>query len=1022
MTQQFIAKCNDAFRRRTVAVFLEGADRVLRELRLEAFVVCANKSDLSKATPRLTTDGWRYSELSDGSIAITSIAMVQVGESVGIEKALPWFQSMFEPNWTVTYQPPVKGVHGARLVLTRKEITSLLLKAGIESNPGPSWILGFCLLCTLGLMTTPVVHVNFVFETIKPAMTTLKTNIVTIVDWLVGPTLDQMSYSCMIEVKEWENRMWLHSIVRSVPLINRLVNTWFPYEMKPRTGIVCNVLAVLWPIPEPEPTQAILPHFYALIALCGVILGSVSVVVTVCLVRGRHIVVVRNQNTFADINALKDQFRRDCIELEDTYDGISKAGEHRSLAKQRRDLERWCFNTAFQWFDRVRDVGGSRSRFPHLGLKKHICSPVLSNADILREGKAVGHFENCGQRGEYCPKRYEIPAAILSHVDYYMTPEQLTRIVTGPTFIINHDFKETGNKKLAEYDDNHERKCECTYEINDGLVSMTPNGGTPYLNHPYNLWMSEGSVVSSYGAFTYVELGRFKDTRVIFAFPMAGKYESSDASNLQRSVAEGLPQSTYSGKVWEAGSNADSYTYRCADLIHSIPRNVIEEVALTMCSAPRDVKYFDTMRSYASGKFRANNVPLNLYTLFMPLISYMADKLALEKIHRITAISGSPLDYGFKHRIINGLVFKLTHWFPNARMAICDFVLRRPWLSKLTPWMFTTITVPTYEVFTKLMRAKITDARANRFFLGEIPSSPKTTSPVANNSTKCRTSKDTDKCDCKHGESCIKCRPKNQSNINTSQTRTEVFPRNARRSSIVSRRSIDESSDSETDEETNSQPTDADSKTCEVPKNDRSTTGTGHINDGKQEQTVLPGPSCDTRLSSQPESMAGPSHRVQFAVLVNEDERGMATGITCFKDVADGASWDFPKKMHGFQADALQFEVDTFGMHLAEEVQKWGTNDLLVLFSDFITLHLTPNSDIARQLSWDTRCGLRLISRDGMVQEKVDRTLRVGNLVFEILPKSPKTTAKSQGRRAPNGRFRGGKRGGRLFSKNRNVD
>jgi hypothetical protein len=1013
MSQHFIAQCNDAFRRRTVAVFLEGANRVMRELRLEAFVVCAYKSDLSKATPHLSSDGWRYLVLEDGNVAIISSAMVQVGESVSLVKALPWYQSMFEPNWTVTYQPPVKGVKGGRLVLTRKEIATSLLQSGVEPNPGPSWILGFCFLCTLGAIFTPTVHQGTVRQMVQQSMTTLQTYLVDTIDWLVGPKLDQMSYNCIILQKEWENRMWLHNLLRSVPLINRLANTWMPYENKPRLGIMCSILGVLWPIPEPEPTLALLPHIYAILALCGVMLASVSVVITVCLVRGRHIVVVHNQNTFADVNSLKDKFRLDCDELLPTYKGLSKPGQHLSLAKQRRDMERWCFNTAFQWFDRVRDVGGSRTRFSSLGMKKHICSPVLSNADILREGKATGNFENCQQRGEYCPQRYKIPAAILSHVDYYMTPEQLTRIVTGPTFIINHDFA-NGSGKLGAYND----KFECEYTINNGLVSMTPDGGTPYLNHPYNLWLSEGSVVSSYGAFTYVELGRCLDTRVIFAYPMAGKYESCDAANLVRSVAEGLPSSTYNGRVWEAGSNQDFYTYRCFDMMQSVPKTVIDEVALTMCSAPRDRKYFDTMRSYASGKFRANNVDLSLYTLFMPLIAYLADKLALERIHQITAISGCPLDYSFRQRIINSFVFRLTHWFPNARLAVCDFILSKPWLSKLTPWMFTTISVPTYEVFTKLMRAKITDARANRFFLGTLCTEAKTVASSTDNSVKRSTGKDANKCNCVNGKSCVKCRSTDQPNLNEGTSRTEILSSDARRSSTESRRNTKEPFCPKAGQRNDSHSDDDHSEAEEIRTDDRPATDVGQVSSGEQKQDVLSSSTDNARHGTEHYPLARTAGRIQYAVVVDEDERGMATGITCYKDSTDRESWQFPRNLHGSPADQLQFEVDVFGQHLSDCVQQWSAVDIIVLYADFITLHLAPNSDLARQLSWDARCGLRLINRDGMVSEPVDRALTVGNLVFEVLPKSPPAATNSQRGRGSN-RGRGGcKRGRRLFSKN----
>jgi hypothetical protein len=356
--------------------------------------------------------------------------------------------------------------------------------------------------------------------------------------------------------------------------------------------------------------------------------------------------------------------------------------------------------TLLDSFKRVRDIGGSRSRFPELGFAKHVCGPILTNDDILRTGKDRGLFENCGVKGEDCPLRRKITAAILSHVDYHMTADQMTRCITGPTFIINHDFNRF-DKGVGAYNDygpnEHEHECkfckqlyvhehkhkegerhrqfafQCPnekcdmyhkgvnptksrlvvgdpkYEANvtvfGNTVSMKPDGGTPYMNHPFHNWGAEGSVVSKCGAFTYVRLGDCGETSVYYCHPDDGVYDITDGNALTTRDYGALP--IIQGHIVEQDSILKVFRFRhpSREVSKTIDAGLVSEVSLAMASCIRDDKYADTMRSYLTGKMRAKSVDLEMLDLVYELVSYLSDIKAITVVPFTTCIVGHPVSF-----------------------------------------------------------------------------------------------------------------------------------------------------------------------------------------------------------------------------------------------------------------------------------------------------------------------------------------------------------------------------------------
>lgn len=422
--------------------------------------------------------------------------------------------------------------------------------------------------------------------------------------------------------------------------------------------------------------------------------------------RGYQAIRVINDSKGFDVNGLKDCFKH--YMSSDAYPRYVE-GEHRRLAYQRKFVEKFAVEQLLDKFERFRDIGGSRTRWCEYAGRKHLCAFSMDAMDILRDEKSSGYFESCDSPGQNCPVRKDILAAILTHSDYYITPEELSEIITGPTFIINHDFENDRNlgaymytevvgKKVVE-----KYKYECVANVGAGLVHMLPQGGTPYGPHPYNKWQSEGAIVGQNGACVYVRIGKYKDTCLYYAYPSCGEYDVVSRYNLARSTNA---TRHYIGRT-ELYFHPDKYVYGDYEL----PREIGDSVSHSMATVPRDVKYMPVLINLVSAKLRAaerNEASLNIAVL---ICSYLADHRSLDLPNSV--LSGNPCEYGLIKRYVSKL--KLHLWAPWIVGKKCaDNV------SKLTPWDFRRKYVAVYQKFTRLNAVRLTGRAVLKPFLAEV--------------------------------------------------------------------------------------------------------------------------------------------------------------------------------------------------------------------------------------------------------------------------------------------------------------
>lgn len=398
---------------------------------------------------------------------------------------------------------------------------------------------------------------------------------------------------------------------------------------------------------------------------------------------------VSSDNHSVDVNAAKDYFKQ----LNGLRIPMSTVGEHRCLAWQRREAERASFELLRQiGHVKVRDVGGSRSRFPELAGIKHICAAQNHNADILRDEKSPDcPFENCRMPGQFCPKRTTIPAAIISHVDYYMQPAELLACVSGPTIVINHDFdsiiatknvvRGTKEYRIGAFDvvkgDNEIPHQEATFTRSAlGVIQMSAADGTPY-THAYNKWTSEGEIVAGGKAAVYTRLTRFLDTSIYLLLPAAGTYDASSSTVLVRSDA-GECDSFHFGNQRVSVTDCElgtHYVYTSGVEVGRVPRSVINCAAQQMLYSPRDHKFMPTLNSLVVSSLRAERKDLvALSDIAVAHVTHRVGQLAIRAVQM-------SFDSGFDpamHGLADLMSARITDWAKHCLPWVIQDWLQQP--------------------------------------------------------------------------------------------------------------------------------------------------------------------------------------------------------------------------------------------------------------------------------------------------------------------------------------------------------
>jgi len=488
--------------------------------------------------------------------------------------------------------------------------------------------------------------------------------------------------------------------------------------------------------------------------------------VAMCYLSSRYITVLASKVNVR-INDAKDLFEQT---HEERPAPEGEVGKHKILAHQRRVLEEVGFSLLIDQsgYKRVRDVGGSRTRWSRLGHKKHICARVNQAADVLREEKGDEFFENCYQTGQACPQRFEIPAAILSHVDYYMTPEEILECVNGPTLVINHRFGLDGQSgtygKFIEETIGADGKPvkterhEATWTNRGGQISMDTGDGTPF-RHGFNLWQNEGTIVSASKAASYVRLCHYLDSDVYLVTPSAGTYDINDTARLRRAPSsKDVPLYTPSGQFEvekTVGENGLTYVYKQFGSSPVVcPAEIVESCAARMALTLRDNKYDSALKSLVLSDLKSKGKGL---TAICGIVEAHVRRRANEHLH--THLTTRTLR-GFdpvNDTLVKYYAYRAWDWvidmLPIVLVDCLFWMLERPEIRPMLVRFGVHHYVAPYEVFAHTMNARMDGSRMKYRF----PSKPQANTAGVDLGAGHRAAKVADKCVSERGEE--SCQP-----------------------------------------------------------------------------------------------------------------------------------------------------------------------------------------------------------------------------------------------------------------------
>lgn len=367
---------------------------------------------------------------------------------------------------------------------------------------------------------------------------------------------------------------------------------------------------------------------------------------------------------------------------------------HETLAAIRRTLEKACLDILYQAFPKVRDVGGNLTRNVSRGSNLHLCLPNLTAADRANFQQNPPANSYCTNKGQYCRFRERIRAAMLTYVDFYLSIDDLAATITGPTFIITHDFA----NNIGRF---NWFNGEAYGEVEPGLVTMTTRSGTTY-KHGYHNWKSEGVIVARSGAIRYRRVYSFGNSIIIYAFPVTGDFLPNDPDALTTSVP--LTTSHIDSRTCYKFSPQDNvYKFiRNNQVITTFPAETIIRCAYMLSQVKRDEKFHATMNATIRTRMAADQVDLTYLPEATLIIGDLADKQVLDYNHKYSLLMQDVTNLTIKQR----LGAKLYIWILRRAPGMVQTVLMRIFHTllghnkdhSLLPFLWTERAIQNYEV------------------------------------------------------------------------------------------------------------------------------------------------------------------------------------------------------------------------------------------------------------------------------------------------------------------------------------
>jgi hypothetical protein len=361
---------------------------------------------------------------------------------------------------------------------------------------------------------------------------------------------------------------------------------------------------------------------------------------------------------------------------------------HKTLAMERRGVERWAYTFLSRYSKTLRDIGGSLQRLNYPNI--HVCYPDITASDHARlQTQQSNKWVN-----RHSVQECNVPnmMGIMTQVDYHLDIDAIATL-KAPIIMITHRFTPG---EFVWYEG------EATGFATKSTVTMTTRGGTSY-SHSYHAWKDEGFVMSENGVVQYTKIGEYGHSTAYLVYPGHGNFSPFDSSRM-------LPANP---KFLQDRFNLDSsrrvvlangkYTF-FVDNHHvgTVSARTIIRTAFSMSTVPRTETYAANLSGMLRGRFTADKQDVELLPHAAILVSQLADKFTLDNGHKFlnlpTAVIGLSLSQRLRYRLLMAIHQHLPERFNSLKDTVIPWLIGKSKSRSLLPWTWDLISCPTYEI------------------------------------------------------------------------------------------------------------------------------------------------------------------------------------------------------------------------------------------------------------------------------------------------------------------------------------
>lgn len=321
---------------------------------------------------------------------------------------------------------------------------------------------------------------------------------------------------------------------------------------------------------------------------------------------------------------------------------------------------------------------------------------------------------------------------MLVHTDYHLSDDDLCSVVTGPTFVVTHDFtdndvglyyQQDGVWRHGRAPNGVQQRREADVMVSGPYVTMATAGGSVYGPHLFRSWIrGDCYIASRNGGSVCSYIGQLGSSRLYFLCPAAGRYpirRSGPDRTIQESrvirsdeIATTTPTDTYGdachgfNTYHDENSSAIRFATTGRSLLKSapvgaediLPRAELDGLALQLAAVQRNEKFDSHCINFITARLSSQNLEPDSIVAVCRWVIQRSEHLRISGVsQRWFQFGGSPWLSPFTAWVVR--CFNLTSSLASrARFAgfLHVLAIRYRLLRFAVPWSFPTVYIPGY--------------------------------------------------------------------------------------------------------------------------------------------------------------------------------------------------------------------------------------------------------------------------------------------------------------------------------------